>query len=78
MNKLVTLISEKDIKKRVKELAKEIEKDFKGEDITFICILKGSIHFFSDIEKQLIEKHSDKIKRYYEAGASTKACIITP
>ena len=49
MNKLVTLINEKDLKKRVKELGKEIEKDYKGEDITFICILKGSIHFFSDI-----------------------------
>jgi len=44
----------------------------KTEDLT--CLT--SIHFFSETEKQLIEKHSDKIKRYYEAGASTKACII--
>jgi hypothetical protein len=53
MNKLVTLITEKDLKKRVKELAREIEKDFKDEDITFICILKGSMHFFSDLTRNV-------------------------
>ena len=71
MNKLVTLISEKDIKKRVKELAKEIEKDFKGEDITFICILKGSIHFFSDITRAVKNNTYSEFMRVSSYGAST-------
>ena len=35
-----------------------------------------SIHYFMDSEKEAIERHSDKIKQYYPAGASIKACLI--
>jgi hypoxanthine phosphoribosyltransferase len=71
MNKLVTLITEKDLKKRVKELAREIEKDFKNEDITFICILKGSIHFFSDLTRNVKNNTYCEFMRVSSYGAST-------
>ena len=71
MNKLVTLINEKDLKKRVKELGKEIEKDFKGEDITFICILKGSIHFFSDLTRSVKNNTYNEFMKVSSYGAST-------
>ena len=71
MNKLVTLINEKDLKKRVKELGKEIEKDYKGEDITFICILKGSIHFFSDLTRSVKNNTYNEFMKVSSYGAST-------
>ncbi|MGL5440624.1 MAG: hypoxanthine phosphoribosyltransferase [Filifactoraceae bacterium] len=43
------LFSEDKIKKRIEELAKEIEDDFKGEDIFVIGVLKGSFVFVSDL-----------------------------
>jgi len=45
------LIDEETLKKRVKELAQEIEEYYKGKTDTIhaVCILKGSIHFFSDL-----------------------------
>jgi len=45
------LIDEETLKKRVKELAQEIEEYYKDKTDTIhaVCILKGSIHFFSDL-----------------------------
>ena len=47
------LISENTLKERIKELASEITKDFEGEPITLVCILKGSIYFFADLSRQI-------------------------
>ena len=42
---LHTLINENALKNRIKELAQQIQNDFKNEEIIIICILKGSIFF---------------------------------
>ncbi len=47
------LISEADLKRRVKELADEINKDFRGETVTFICILSGASVFFADLIREV-------------------------
>jgi len=51
--KFNTLISEKEIATRVKELVKEIAKDSKGKDIFVIGVLKGSFVFLSDLLRLL-------------------------
>ena len=43
--KLKVLISEEELNDRIKELANQIYEDYHGQEITFICILKGSIFF---------------------------------
>lgn len=55
-----TLISEEDVKKRVYEIAKEIEKDYNGKEINLVCILKGSLMFTADLARY-IEKESVNI-----------------
>ena len=47
--KLSELISEKDLKAKVKEIGTQITKEFNGEEVTAICILKGSCLFFADL-----------------------------
>ena len=47
------LISNKEIKDRIKELGECINKDYKGEKITLICILKGSLYFFADLSREI-------------------------
>lgn len=47
------LVSEEAIQKRVRELAAEIERDYAGQELLMVCILKGSIMFFSDIAKSI-------------------------
>ena len=44
-----TMISENEIKQRVKELAMEIEGDFNNEAIMLIVVLKGSFVFAADL-----------------------------
>ena len=51
--KLTSLITESQIQKRVIELGKEISKKYKGQDLTVVCVLKGSIMFFSDLVRSL-------------------------
>ncbi len=48
-----TLISEKKIHEKVKELAGEIDRDFKGEEILLIGLLRGSVIFLSDLAREL-------------------------
>ncbi|MDD3844724.1 MAG: hypoxanthine phosphoribosyltransferase [Syntrophorhabdaceae bacterium] len=50
---LKRLFSKQDIAKTVKGLARQIEKDFKGEEITFVCLLKGSFVFTSDLVRYI-------------------------
>lgn len=53
MDKLNVLIEEEKLQKRVKELAKQITKDYKDKEITLICILKGSTFFTVDLSKSI-------------------------
>ena len=47
------MISEDQIKEKVYELAKQIEKDFKGQQLLVVGILKGSSVFVADLIRQM-------------------------
>lgn len=47
------LISEKEIQKKVKELAKKISLDYKDKDLFIICVLKGAVIFLADLLRHL-------------------------
>lgn len=47
------LLTEEQIRGRVKELADKINSDYKGKEILAIGILKGAFMFFSDLVKQI-------------------------
>lgn len=49
------LISEEKLDKRIRELAKQISEDYKGEDITLICTLKGAVYFTIDLSKKITD-----------------------
>lgn len=50
---LKKLFSKQDIAKTVKNLAKKIEEDFDDEEIIFVCLLKGSFMFTSDLVRHI-------------------------
>lgn len=54
--KIEILINEKQLDKRISEIAEQINKEFVNEDITLICVLKGGIMFMTDIAKKLKQK----------------------
>ncbi len=47
------LISRDRIRKRVKELALEIEGDHQGKEVVLIGVLKGAVFFFSDLVREI-------------------------
>jgi hypoxanthine phosphoribosyltransferase len=47
--KLKSLISEKEIQVRIKEIGAILTDKFKGKPVTAICVLKGSFIFFADL-----------------------------
>ena len=53
MDKIKILIDEKTLEKRIEELAINIEEDFKGKEIVFVGILKGSIMFMTELAKRI-------------------------
>ena len=46
-------LSKEDIEKRIKSLAEEINKDFKGKEIVIIIILRGAFIFAADLVRHL-------------------------
>ncbi len=52
------LIDENSLKKRVKELADEINRDYAGEQVLLICILRGALPFMVDLMRNLTIQNS--------------------
>ncbi|HEY3972644.1 MAG TPA: hypoxanthine phosphoribosyltransferase [Candidatus Sulfotelmatobacter sp.] len=53
MTELKVLISRQDIATRVSELGAQIAKDFAGQSIIFVGVLKGAAIFLSDLARQV-------------------------
>ena len=47
------LFSAAEIEARRGEIARQISRDYAGEELLLVCILKGSMHFFSDLARDL-------------------------
>ena len=47
------LFSAAEIDARRHELASQISRDYAGEELFLVCVLKGSMHFFSDLARDL-------------------------
>ena len=47
------LISKDEIRKRVKELGREISRDYKDEEILLVGILKGAFVFLADLVREI-------------------------
>lgn len=45
------LFNEEDITKKVKEISKEISRDYKGKDLVVVGVLKGSVLFAAELIK---------------------------
>jgi len=52
-DKLKVLLRRTTIRQRVRQLARQIERDFKGQRVHFVCILKGACIFLADLLREL-------------------------
>lgn len=47
------LLPESEVLRGVRYLAREIKRDYMDKDLVLVCVLKGSVLFYSDLCKQL-------------------------
>jgi hypoxanthine phosphoribosyltransferase len=52
------LITEEELKKRIAELGAEISRDYAGQELLLICILRGGVMFLTDLMRAIKIPHS--------------------
>ena len=68
------LLSEEQIQSRIDELAKEISEDYTGQSLLLLGVLKGSLHFLSDLARRIeVETEIDfvQVSSYGEGTESS-------
>jgi len=79
MPEFIPLISEEEIKTRVKKIGEEIARDYKNQDLVLIGVLKGSFIFLADLSRKIsIDHEIDLIgASSYEGIESTGQIVFT-
>lgn len=52
-DKINVLLSEEEVDERIAQLGEAISKDYEGEEIHLICILKGGVFFACELAKRI-------------------------
>jgi len=74
MGELKVLIDEESLQNKVEEIANQIMKDYEGEDLIFVCILKGSTFFTVDLARRMtnnVQLEFMKVSSYGENTTSS-------
>ena len=71
IKELEVVYTEEQIESRIKELAAQINKDFEGEELVVVCVLKGAFMFFSDLVKHLDMRPEVDFVRCASCGKAT-------
>lgn len=74
MYKHKILITEEQIRKRIEEIATEINQEFQGRTLDLICILKGGVVFLCDLMRYLtvpVRIHFVQVSSYLDSTESS-------
>lgn len=52
------LIDERTLQARIRELGAEISRDYQGQDLMLVCILRGGVMFLTDLMRVLTVPHT--------------------
>ena len=66
------LIDEESLQKRITELASEINRDYAGQDLILLCILRGGMVFLVDLMRQLDVPHEVDIMAISSYGKNAR------
>ena len=71
-----TLISEEELTARIKEMGAQISKDYEGESVHLICILKGGAYFMTELSKYITIPVTIDFMQVTSYGAGTTSSGI--
>jgi hypoxanthine phosphoribosyltransferase len=66
------LITEKMLQQRVSELAAEINRDYAGQDLVMLCILRGGMVFLVDLMRQVTIPHEIEVMAISSYGSGLR------
>src|SRR3972149_7004376 len=66
------LISPERLQKRIAELGAEISRDYQGEDLLLICILRGGVMFLTDLMRHISIPHAVDFMAVASYGAGAR------
>ena len=66
-------LSEEEVDARIKEIGKQISKDYEGKELHMICILKGGTFFMCELAKRIEVPVSMDFMAISSYGADTKS-----
>ena len=72
-SKLKLVFPEKEIRKMVKRLAKQISKDYEGKEIFLVSVMKGSMMFLMDLVREITVPLTYDFIAISSYGAATKS-----
>ena len=78
MERKEVLIDEETLQERIRQLGKQISRDYDGQDLAMICILKGAMFFFTDLAKNIdidVEVEVMRLSSYIGEKSSGKIDI---
>ena len=67
------LVSEKHLKARIVELGAEISRDYAGEDLLLVCILRGGVMFLTDLMRHITIPHAIDFMAVASYGAGARS-----
>ena len=68
-----TLLSEEEVDKRIEELGAQISRDYAGETVHLVCVLKGAVFFMCELAKRLTIPVTMDFMSASSYGSSTKS-----
>lgn len=71
--KVRELISEADVEAKIAELGEQISKDYEGESVFLLCILKGGVFFTTQLAKRIHVPVSLDFMSVSSYGAETQS-----
>ena len=66
------LIDKKTLQARVKELGAEISRDYEGDDLVLICVLRGGLVFMVDLMRHITVPHQIDFMAVSSYGAGVR------
>jgi len=71
-----TLIGANTIQERIRELGAQVSRDYAGQDLLLLCVLKGGIVFLTDLMRCISIPHEIEFMAVSSYGAATESSGI--
>lgn len=71
--KISVLLSEEEVDKRIREIGEQISKDYAGEQVHLVCVLRGGVFFLCELAKRITVPVSLDFMSVSSYGSDTKS-----